>query len=265
MGERFLPGLRGERWHLTITGDPDPDTTIIWRPFLVSWLMARSCCCPVSCLQKICWSSQRLAERLLFCLIPVLALCSHPSSPTPGFLFSFASLRFQKPRCACGVVQELRCDLFLRLDAQRVSLAQTRRPKACLTSESLLIPLWHFQWLRNHSNSRLGRKRRLIRSCRLGIALRGVTLLVAVARQGDGDGLGRRPPLHRSVLQVHQAAAGRGGGAGRGLGLASGKPALRSGYHQGVQVGPRLWGRRAELLFLGHFWRRKEALPESRG
>lgn len=39
-----------------------------------------------------------------------------------------------------------------------------------------------------------------------------------------------------SVFQVHQAPAGRGGSTGRGLGMAGVKPALSTGYHQGVQV-----------------------------
>jgi len=69
------------------------------------------------------------------------------------------------------------------------------------------------------------------------MALRGVALvLVAVARRGGRATRRRHPPSPRSALQVHQAAAGRGGSAGRGLGLASGKPALRPGEHQGVQV-----------------------------
>lgn len=39
------------------------------------------------------------------------------------------------------------------------------------------------------------------------------------------------------VVQVHQAAAGRGSGTGKGLGLAGSQPTLSPGHHQGVQVG----------------------------
>lgn len=52
------------------------------------------------------------------------------------------------------------------------------------------------------------------------------------------------------VFQVHQAAAGRGGSTGRGLGVAGIKPALGAGYHQGIQVDPQLWGRGTEERLL---------------
>lgn len=61
-------------------------------------------------------------------------------------------------------------------------------------------------------------------------------------------GLEAAPSALLCVFQVHQAAAGRGGSADRGLGLASSKPALCAGHHQGVQVSPCPWWRGAELL-----------------